>query len=337
MNRLEKGVFVILVLPLLLFFGCEKKKQFKIGVSLPSQREERWVRDKEKLIKEAERLDVDLELAISDNDAALQIKQCEELLARQIGVLILTPHDARSGSTIVEMAHEKGVKVIVYDRLVLDCEPDVFISFDNFQVGRLQGEYLTRVVPRGNYVVFSGAPSDNNCKDYLAGAMSYIEPLVRKGDITIVMQESIRDWRPYEAMKLMEKALTESKGNIDAVLGPNDGTAGGIIQAFITRGIEVVPVTGQDAELEAARRIVEGLQVMTVFKDTRKLGEKAMETALKMLLDQKVEITGYINNGKIDVPSILLTPVTVDINNIDQVLIEGGYLEKEDVYKNVKN
>jgi D-xylose transport system substrate-binding protein len=189
-------------------------------------------------------------------------------------------------------------------------------------------------VPKGNYLVLAGSPTDNNAKLFREGAMKYIQPLVDKGDIKVVHDEWVKDWQPSEAMKIAENALTANKNDIQAVLAPNDGTAGGVIQALAAQGLAgKVPVTGQDAELAAAKRIVEGIQSMTVFKDTRELGKAAIAAAIKMAKGESIESNGKVNNNKIDVPSLLLTPIAVDKDNLDKVLIDSGYLKKEDVYK----
>ncbi|MDK2903887.1 MAG: D-xylose transport system substrate-binding protein, partial [Clostridiales bacterium] len=137
--------------------------------------------------------------------------------------------------------------------------------------------------------------------------------------------------------KLMENALTANNNKVDAVLAPNDGTAGGIIQALAAQGLAgKVPVTGQDADLAAVKRIIEGTQSMTVFKDARKEAEKAAELAVQMAQGKEVseltDVNGKVNNGKIDVPSVLLTPITITKDNIDKELIESGWFTKEQVY-----
>lgn len=333
---MKRTIGMILVLSFVVTGAMFSAQKIRVGLSLPTQREERWVRDKIKMQEEAKRLGVDLRVQISDNDAAKQVAQCENLIAQGIQVLILAPHDASSAATIVEKAHKAGIPVISYDRLVLDCEVDVYLSFDNVKVGELQGEYITRLVPKGNYVVLAGSPTDNNAKLFREGAMKYIQPLVDKGQIKIVMDQWVKDWQPAEAQKLMEQALTANKNKIDAVLAPNDGTAGGCIQALAAQGLAgKVPITGQDAELAAAIRIVEGTQTMTIFKDTRLLGAKAIELAIKLAKKESIadQINGKVNNNKIDVPSVLLTPYVVDKSNLDKMLIESGYLKREQVYK----
>ncbi|GAA0178675.1 D-xylose ABC transporter substrate-binding protein [Clostridium sediminicola] len=306
-----------------------------VGLSLPTQQEERWVRDKVQMESEAERLGIDLKVQVSNNDVAQQASQVENLIAQGIDVLILAPQDASAAAASVEKAHEAGIKVISYDRLIMDTDIDLYLSFDNVKVGELQGEYITKQVPKGKYIVMSGAPTDNNAKLFKEGAMKFIQPLVDSGDITIVADQAVNDWNPENALKIVENALTANDNDIQAILAPNDGTAGGAIVALTAQGLDSkVPITGQDSELAAAQRIVEGTQSMTIFKDTRELGTAAIEAAVKIAKGEALETNGaVVNNNKMDVQSLLLTPYVVDKNNIDEKLIESGYLNKDDVYK----
>ena len=311
-------------------------ENLRIGVSLPTQREERWARDKQVMEARAKELGLDLRVQVSDNDAGKQVSQVENLLAQQIKVLVVGPHDGTSASVIVDKAHKAGVKVISYDRMIIGADVDLFISYDNEKVGEMQGEYLTKHVPKGNYIVLAGSPTDNNATLYHNGAMKFIRPLVASGQVKVVMDQAVKDWQPSEAQKLVEQALTASGNKVDGVLAPNDGTAGAAIQALSAQGLAgKVIVTGQDAELSGAIRIVQGTQAMTVFKDTRVEGARAIELALKVAKGESVsgDVNGKINNKKVDVPSVLLTPVVVDKGNLDRVLIESGYLKRAQVYK----
>jgi D-xylose transport system substrate-binding protein len=153
------------------------------------------------------------------------------------------------------------------------------------------------------------------------------------------MDQWVKDWQPTEAMKLVENALTGAHNNVQAILAPNDGTASGCIRALAAQGLAgKVPVTGQDAELAAAQRIVAGTQSMTVFKDTRALARETFKIAVAMANGATPDAvaTQVVNNNKIDVPSVLLTPVIVTKDNIDEVLVESGYLKRADVYKYAK-
>lgn len=327
-----------------LFSGCGSKatstdtstktKKIVIGLSIPTQREERWVRDKETMEAEAKKEGVTLKVQVSDTDSAQQASQVENLISQGINVLILAPNDAAASAQSVEKAHAAGIKVISYDRLITNCDLDYYMSFDNVKVGELQGEFITKLVPKGNYIVMSGAATDNNAKLFKQGAMEYIKPLADKGDIKIVADQAVDNWEPTNALKIVENALTANKNNVQAILAPNDGTAGAAIQALAAQKLAgKVPITGQDSEVTAAQRIVQGTQSMTIFKDTRELGVQAIQNAIKLANGESIETNGKTNNGKMDVPSILLAPVVVTKDNIDQILINSGYLKKEDVYK----
>ncbi|HWQ77270.1 MAG TPA: substrate-binding domain-containing protein, partial [Anaerovoracaceae bacterium] len=310
------------------------EEKLKVGLSFPTQREEIWVKDKVLLEQEAEKQGIELLVQVSDNDAAKQQAQCENLLSQGIEVLIVGAHDGKAAATIVEKAHEMGVKVISFERLILDSDPDVYISFDNVKVGNVQGDWFVSHVDKGNIVILSGDPLDNNAKLFKQGAMEKLQPKIDSGDYTVVMEQAVKDWQPGEAMKLMENALTANKNNIQGVLAPNDGTAGGCIQALAAQGLDgKIPITGQDAELAGLQRIVEGVQGMTVFKDSRVICKATIEAAIKLANGEDLGANNTVNNGKMDVLSILCTPTAIDESNIDEILIDGGVFVKEDIYK----
>lgn len=332
--RLQKTVIIkTLVLFCLLWlpFGCSRQtsETFVIGISIPTQREEGWIRGVNYLKAEAAKRGYRIKLQISDNDAARQLAQCENLIAQGVHILVVAPHDAAAASVIVDKAHRAGIKVISYDRLIRNAPVDLYLSYDNEKVGELQGEYLTRTVPKGNYIVLSGAPTDNNSAQFKAGAMRHIRPRAERGEIRIVMEQAVKDWLPSEAMKLVENALTSSKNRIDAILAPNDGTAGGAIAALAAQKLAgKVPVTGQDAEASAARRIMAGSQSMTVFKDAGHLAAETINAARTLAAGGDPGAVRLVFNGRYQVPALLLTPVVVDRHNLEAVLIESGYLNR---------
>jgi len=305
-----------------------------VGLSLATLQEERWVRDKETMEAEAKAKGIDLSVQVANLDASKQDSQCENLISQGIKVLILAPQDSNAAAAIVDKAHKAGVKVISYDRLIMGTDVDIYLSFDNVKVGEIQGKWFTDHLPKGNIVWLSGAPTDNNAKLFKEGAAKFLTPKIQSGDYKVVMEQGVVDWKPDNALKLMENALTANKNNIQGVLAPNDGTAGGCIQAMAAQGLAgKVPITGQDAELAAAKRIIEGTQGMTVFKDTRELGKAAIAAAIKMAGGQDPGVNNKVNNNKMDVPSVLLTPVAVDKENIKATLIDSGYLKEADVMK----
>lgn len=336
------AVAVTLLFPVAAFAGGggdSGGKKIRIGLSLPTQREERWVRDKQGMEAEAKRLGVELKVQVADADMAQQAQQVENLLSSGIDVLILAPHDGAAAASLVEKAKAEDVKVLSYDRLILNtADLALYLSFDNVKVGELQGEYITKAVPKGNYIIMSGAPTDNNATLFKQGAMKYIKPLIDNGSIKVVAEQAVDNWLPANALTIVENALTASKNNVQAILAPNDGTAGGAIQALSAQGLAgKVPITGQDAEAAAAKRILAGTQAMTIYKDTRALAQAAIQAAIALVkggADLNKLINNKVSNGKIDVPSYLLPPTVVTKDNLDKVLIESGYLKKEQVYGN---
>jgi D-xylose transport system substrate-binding protein len=312
-----------------------RKGALRVGLSMPTTQEERWVKDKLVMIAEAKKRGVELLVQQSENDAAKQAMQCDQLIASGIKVLIIAPVDASGAAVIVDKAVKAGVQVISYDRLVTDSPHDYYyLSFDNVKVGELQGEYITRKVSRGNYLVLAGSPTDNNAKLFKEGAMKYLKPLVDKGHVKIVFDQFVPGWAPTEAQKMCESVLAAGT-RVDAVLAPNDGTAGGCINALQAHGLAgKVPITGQDAELAAAQRIIQGTQSMTIFKDTRLLGKEAISMADALVRGKAIETNGRtVSNNKRPVRSVLLTPYLVTRENLDKVLIDSGYLNRAAVYR----
>jgi len=237
----------------------------------------------------------------------------------------------------VEAAHKAGVPVIAYDRLINDSDLDLYVSFDNVRVGELQAEYLVKRRPKGHYVLIGGAPTDNNALLFRRGQMNVLKPLVDKGEITIVADQWAKDWQAIEALKIMENALTRNNNQVDAVVASNDGVAGGAVQALEEQKLAgKVLVSGQDAELSACRRVLAGTQSMTVYKPIHLLATKAAEIAVLMAKKQPLPAASRtVNNGKKDVPSILLDPVPVDAESMARTVVADGYQKLEDVYKDV--
>jgi D-xylose transport system substrate-binding protein len=324
-------------------FGCGGRKEgaaggekkIRIGFSMDTLKEARWNRDRDLFVEKARELGAEVLVQAANGDDALQNSQAENLLTQGVDVLVVVPHNAKTAATIVESAHRSNVPVISYDRLILDSDVDVYISVDPTRVGELQSEYAVQHKPKGNYVLIGGAPTDNNARLVRDGQMKSLKPKVDGGEIKVVADQWAKDWQPVEALKIMENALTRNNNAVDAVVASNDGTAGGAIQALGEQKLAgKVLVTGQDADLAACQRIVAGSQTMTVYKPIRALAYKAAEVAVQMAKKQPLAGAGRTtNNGKKDVPSILLEPVAVDKSNLDATVIADGFQKKEDVYR----
>jgi D-xylose transport system substrate-binding protein len=332
-----KSVFA-LGLCLSILAGCGPKSSpnaIKIGLSLDSLKEERWQHDRDLFVAKAKEMGVEVLVQAANNNDILQISQAENLLTQGIKVLVVVPHNGKSAATIVADAHKAGVKVIAYDRMIRDCDLDYYVAFDAPQIGEVQADYLVKRMPKGNYVVIEGAPTDNNASLLRDGQMKVLKPYIDRKDIKVVADQWANDWSPIEALKIMENALTKNKNQIDAVLCSNDGMAGGVCQALAAQNLTgKVLVTGQDGDLAACQRIVKGIQSMTIYKSLKNEAEQAAILATTLANNGAVTTKFTpVDNGKVKVPSVLLLPQQVDKNNIDATIIADGFQKKEDVYK----
>ncbi|MFZ5814355.1 MAG: D-xylose ABC transporter substrate-binding protein [Bacillota bacterium] len=309
------------------------QRRIRIGFSMDTLQEERWQRDRDLFVAHARELGADVLIRSAGGDDDLQLSQAENMLRRGVDVLVIVPHDARAMAPVVEKAHRAGVKVIAYDRLIRDADIDLYISFDNERVGELQAEEMLRRVPRGNYVYVGGAETDNNASLLQAGVMRVLQPYIDRGEINLLHNQFTHEWLPEEAMKQVDQVLTRTGGRVDAVICANDGTAGGAIQALYKHKLAgQVPVAGQDADLSAVQRIVNGTQMMTVYKPIRLLARRAAETAVAMAQGKSFEVNGSIDNGFKAVPAYLIEPIPVTFQNLRETVIKDGFHKAEDVF-----
>lgn len=307
-----------------------------IGLSMDTLKEERWQKDRDLFEEKAKELGAEVKTLSASGDDALQLSQAEQLISEGVDVLVVIPHNAEATAAIVQKAHAEGVEVISYDRLIKNSDVDYYLSFDNVRVGEMQAQAIIDKVSTGNFVYIGGADTDNNAHMFKEGAMNILKPLVDSGKIKLVYDQFSKDWKPEEALKNMENALTANNNNIQAVVAANDGTAGGVVQALNAQGMAgKIPVSGQDADIAALQRIVEGKQTMTVYKPIHLIATQAAEMAVKLANGEKIATDKTVNNGKVDVPSVLLSPIAVNKDNIADTVIKDGYQKLEEIYKNV--
>lgn len=307
-----------------------------IGYSLPTQHTERWVRDREFVIRAAEARGMEVLVQIANEDVAAQNSQVENLIAQGVDVLMIAPHDGESAATAVAAANAAGIPVFSYVRMILNADLDAHVADDFFQTGVLQGQFLADVQPTGNYVLLRGMKEDFNSTLFYDGAMTVLRPLIESGQINVVMDQEIIQWKEENALRIVENALTVSNNNVDAVLSPADSAAGAVVEALAAQGLDgKVWVTGGDATLEAARRIVAGTQQMTVYRDIEAMAETAVELAFRLATGTPIDdlIGTTLDNGFEDVPTVLGEATMVTKDNIDEILIESGYHSRAAVYE----
>ena len=316
--------------------GAEKSRP-RIGLSMDTLKEERWQGDREMFVERAGALGAEVFVQSANSDDTRQIKDVEGLLTQGIDVLVIIPHDGAACAKAVELAHQAGVPVLAYDRLITGADLDLYLTFDNVKVGELQARTLVAKLGSGpgkKLVRIYGSKTDNNALLFKQGQDNVLGPLIASGAIEVLHEDWAQDWRPENAKKIANAALTKAGHGIDAILASNDGTAGGAIQALTEEGLAGrVLVTGQDADLAACQRIVAGTQFMTIYKPLSRLAGQAAELAVKLARRQPVVARAELDNGKIAVPSVLLDVVAVTRENLDATVIQDGFRKREEVYR----
>jgi D-xylose transport system substrate-binding protein len=310
-------------------------KPVTVGLAIATLQEERWRRDRDYFQERARQLGVDLIIQNANNDAAQQLRQVRSLIGRKIDVLVLVPHDLNQAAVAVQLAKRAGIKVISYDRLVRNARLDLYISFDNVKVGELMAEYLVNHTPAGNYVIINGAPTDNNCYMFNRGYKNILQPYVREGKIKLAYETWAEDWRPGAAYQYIQTLLAQGK-KFNAVIAANDSLASAVIEALSEwRLAGKIPVVGHDADLSGCQRIVEGTQLMTVYKPIRKLAYRAADLALALASGKTIKTNAAPTfNGKYAIPSEIISPVAIDRSSID-LIIKDGYHTREAIYWNI--
>lgn len=322
--------------------GAKKKKgpnePILIGFSMDTLKEERWQRDKELVEKRCKEVGATVNIQVANGDDSLQIKQAENLLTQGVDVLIVAPHNGEVAASIVEAAHRQGVPVISYDRLIKNADVDLYVSHQVVKMGEMQAKYLLDHVNKkpANFVIVGGSPTDNNALLLHQGQMNILKPAVDRGDVKIVTDQYAKEWQASAALNIVENALTQAANQVDAVVCSNDGTARGAIQALEGQNLAgKVLVSGQDADLASLTLIVLGKQTMTVYKSIQPLANAAVDSAIKFARGEKVDTVDTIDNGRKQVPSILLEPVAVDRSNLLNTVVKDGYHTLAEICANV--
>ncbi|MDH2925068.1 xylose-binding protein [Nicoletella semolina] len=329
-----KTALLSAITTLSLFSTPALAKDLTIGVSIDDLRLERWQKDRDIFVKKAESLGAKVFVQSANGDATTQISQIENMINKNIDVLVIIPFNGDVLSNIISEAKQEGIKVLAYDRLINNADLDFYVSFDNEKVGELQAKSIIEQKPTGNYFLMGGSPVDNNAKLFRKGQMNMLQPHIDSGKIKVVGDQWVDSWLAEKALQIMENALTANKNNIDAVVASNDATAGGAIQALSAQGLSgKVAISGQDADLAAIKRIIAGTQTMTVYKPITKLADKAAEIAVQLGKGETPESNAKLDNGSKDVPSYLLEPIAVTKENVDATIIKDGFHTKEAIEK----
>ena len=291
-----------------------------------------------------------VDLQYANNDISTQIAQIDFLIDSGCDVLVVAPIDGYSLTDVLEEAKNKNIPVIGYDRMIYNTDAlDYYVSFDNYMVGVVQGEYIRENLGLDdnagpfNIEIFAGDPGDYNAAMFYQGAIDVLKPYIDSGKLVVLSGQMDFDvvatagWKTENAQSRMEAILSAfySDGTqLDAVLCSNDSTALGAENALEAFYVGKYPIiTGQDCDIENVKNIISGKQSMSVFKDTRNLVDQTAEMVKAIIEGNDVEVndTSTYDNGVKIVPSNLVTPIYVDINNYRTILIDSGYYTDADL------
>ncbi|MCL2663722.1 MAG: sugar-binding protein [Oscillospiraceae bacterium] len=328
----------------------------RIGISLPTMSLQRWVQDGDNMREqfEAAGFEVDLQYG-GENDVPTQIAQLENMIAQGVDALVICAIDGFALTEVLAQAKAAGIPVIAYDRLIMNTDAvTYYATFDNFQVGVLQGTFLENALNLSagggpyNIEFFTGDPGDNNIHFFFGGAMSVLQKYLDNGTLhcpsgeTDIMQVATVAWDPANAQARMENLIATygyapSGGTpLHAVMCSNDSTAQGVTTALQGGGFTAdnFPlITGQDCDIVSVRNMIAGYQAMSVFKDTRTLAANVVAMVKAIVAGTEVPINDRetYDNGTGVIPTNLSVPVFADINNWEALLIDSGYYTRDQI------
>lgn len=323
------------------YAGEEKDDGIRIGITFDTFVLERWTRDRDVFMDTARKMGATVDVQTANGDVEKQKEQVRKFTEENMDAIVIVATDCYSLKEEVEDARNKGIQVISYDRLIQGEQTDLYITVDNEKVGTLMAQSIKEKLPEGgNVVMICGPEADSNSMDVANG----FETELGDGPWKIVYKSHVKSWTPENGTQAVADAFAGTEEEIDAVMCGNDGLAGYVIRSLSERQLAGdVVVVGQDADLEACQRIVEGTQTMTVYKPINDLAKEAAECTVKLARGE--QIVGNVldvsdvkeNEDGQEVPYYGLEPVAVTAENMDSVIIGSGFHSREEVYLNVEN
>ena len=329
-----KGLITLLTIITITFSGCSNNKKLKLGFLYTSDVTERYVKESNFFKERAEQLGADVIIEHADGKEALQYEKAISMLDAGIDALSLISVNANTAAAIVREAHDRGVPVLAYNRLIPNCELDLFLSGNNERLGKAMVDEVLKVKPTGNFIILGGAKDDRNGLELQQSLEKYLDPVIQSGKVKILYKTFIEDWNIDHAAYELKQVLSLTGEKPDAIFAGFDGIADGCIKVLEEYGYTDVAITGQDAELRAIKNILADKQTMTVFHPLKTNAYTGAELAIDLAngkLPEKSRLS-YVNNGMVDVPSIKIESITITKDNIDEVLIESGFYTKEEIY-----
>ena len=313
-------------------------KKVKVGFILKTMQEERYQRDKAIFIKKAESLGAKVYFDSANNDEQMQLAKFENMLAKGCKVIVMQPVNTGTAGNMVKMANEEGVKVVGYDSMLVNGPLDAMVMQDSWAVGKLQGEAMVKWMKskkgkvEGKVALIMGQPGDSNAIAMSSGALEIVE---KNPGLELVAKQAHEGWSSEKAMATAENVLTKHANGIDAFICNNSGMARGVVAALDAQGIadtEKVFVAGSDADLVNLQYVAQGKQSVEIWKKIAPLAETAAEVAVQLAKGEKINADKMVNNGFVDVPTIVTPIFLITKDNLESTIIAEGLYTKEQVY-----
>ena len=339
---------VSLLLCVVMMCACASALAAKVGVSMPTKDLQRWNQDGENMQKELEAAGYEVDLQFASNDVQQQLNQVTNMINSGSEVLVIAAIEGSSLGSALDLAKEKGIPVIAYDRLLMESDAvSYYATFDNYKVGTVQGTYVKEALDLDNAAgpfnleITAGDPGDNNANFFYSGAMDVLKPYIEAGKLVVKSGQiefsdvATPTWKTEVAQTRADSILASfyaDGSNIDAWLCSNDSTALGVTNALEASYDGEWPIiTGQDCDISNVKNMIAGKQSMSVFKDTRTLASQVVKMVGQILSGETVDVndTETYNNNKIVVPSFLCEPVFADVNNYKELLVDSGYYTED--------
>lgn len=319
----------------LLLLSCNSKENLQFGFLFSTKATARYIKEANYFKERAEQLGAKVLIDDGEGDENLQYAKAIEMFDQGIDALVLIAINTNTAAAIIREAHSRGVKVIAYNRMIKNSEPDFYISGNNESLGKLMVDAVLQKTQTGNVVILGGDKYDKNAVELQASIDNAIAPLVKSGDLKILYKTHIEEWNDVNAEYEFEQFLSLNGTKPDIIFAGYDGIAAAAIRVLEKHELmRDVYITGQDAEVRGVKNIIAGKQLMTAFHPLKETAYKAAEITFELVngrMPEKDDFS-YINNGFADIPCIKIDSKTVTKENIDEVLIQSNFYTREELY-----
>jgi D-xylose transport system substrate-binding protein len=333
-----KNIFSLLftLILILSLSGCGNSKEKKIGFLYSSDVTARYNIESQHFKDRAEELGAEVIVDHANNNEAVQYEKALEMMEQEIDLLAIIAVNVNTAENIVKEAKARDIPVLAYNRLIPDSELEVYISGNNDQLGKDMAGFVIEKRPQGNYVIQNGDKFDRNAVELMTSIEKTLEPHIKSGRVNILYKTFVEAWDADHAAYELDQILSSAPQKVDAVIAGFDGMAVACIDVLKEYGLAGdVIITGQDAQVESCRRIVEGTQHLTMYHPLKDIAYKAAEVAIDIVngnnLEKNYDIS-YTDNGLKEVPTVQISSIPVTRENIDEVLIESGFYDRSDIY-----